>query len=267
MNDFSIYREHQGFWKQIFRLSIIELEKSYKGTLFGLMWVVVKPAVTLLMFWFIFEFGIRNNAPVEGISKFNFMAVGFVAWFYMQDTILGGVRCLRKNTAFVTKIKFPISTLMTIMSISRLYVHFMLLILLIILLYISGIHFSIYNIQILYYLPLMFIFFLALSWTTAMYGGYSRDFENTVSAFIQGLFWISGILWNTYTIENPIIRFIMLFNPVNYFVNGYRRVFLYEEWFWNVGIENYIFFAELIVIIILGIYNYKKLRKGIADVI
>ena len=111
MNDFSIYREHQGFWKQIFRLSIIELEKSYKGTLFGLMWVVVKPAVTLLMFWFIFEFGIRNNAPVEGISKFNFMAVGFVAWFYMQDTILGGVRCLRKNTAFVTKIKFPISRL------------------------------------------------------------------------------------------------------------------------------------------------------------
>ena len=266
-SEISILKEHCGFFKQILKLSVLEIEKSYKGTLFGILWVLIKPIVTLIMFWFVFEFGIRSNAPVNGISKFDFMAVGFVAWFFMQDAILAGVHCLRRNKAFVTKIKFPVSTIMTINCLARLYVHIILFVLLYIYLIFKGIGFSIFNIQIFYYMPMMFLFFLCLSWTTSMYSAYSKDFENTVQAFIQGLFWISGVLWNTYTIQNEVIKNIMLFNPVNYFVNGYRKAFLYDEWFWNYPLENSVFLLEFAIIFMLGIYNYKKLRRNIADVI
>lgn len=266
-NSISIYNEHKNFWNQIFKLSIIELKKSYKGTLFGILWIIIKPLVTLTMFWFIFEFGIRSNAPIMGISKFDFMAVGFVSWFYMQDVILGGVHCLRRNKAFVCKIKFPVSTLMTIMVLSRAYVHFVLLGALYLYMIIKGMAPSIYNIQILFYFPLMVMFFLFVSWTTALYGAYSKDFENTIQAFIQGVFWISGILWNTYDIQNEGLRLVMLFNPVNYFVNGYRKCFLYHEWFFQSEIETYIFLGELIFVFFFGIYNYHRLRKNVADMI
>lgn len=266
MRDISIILEHKSFYKQIIRLSLIELKKIYQGTIFGVFWIVIKPIVTLSIFWFIFEFGIRNSVPIAGIDRFSFMAVGFIAWFYMQESILSGIHCLRKNKVFVTKIQFPVSTIMTIHNLSRIYVHIFLLCLLYLYIY-FNVGISIYNLQILFYLPIMFIFFLSLSWSTSMYSAYSKDFANTVQTAIQGIFWISGIVWDTYSIHNETIKFIMMFNPINYFANGYRKTFLYKEWFWNYPLENAIFFLELFLVFIMGIYSYKKLRKTISDVI
>ena len=113
----------------------------------------------------------------------------------------------------------------------------------------------------------MFLFFLALSWTTATFCAYSKDLENTIDAAMQALFWLSGVIWNIYDIEIGWLQTVMLFNPINYFVNGYRKAFLYGEWFWQTPLETGIFLFELLLVIIVGSYNYKRLRKTMSDVL
>jgi ABC-type polysaccharide/polyol phosphate export permease len=115
----------------------------------------------------------------------------------------------------------------------------------------------------------MFIFFLVLSWTTAPMAAFSKDFENLINSIMTGLFWFSGIFWDTYAVENPVIRKLMYFNPINYFINGYRKTFLYGISMFdsNYTTEAVVFYAEFLLLILLGSHYYKKLQHQIPDVL
>ena len=214
------------------------------------------------------------------------MLIGFIPWFFINESIVQGAKSIRENRQFVNKVSFPVSTIMTYTSVARLYVHIFLLGLMY--LYVTfiggtvtlpgqeaatgGIAPSLYNLQIFFYLPLMFIFFLVLSWSTAPMSAFSRDFENMIVSVMSGIFWLSGIIYDPYLLgSNPTtsstLRYFMLLNPINFFANGYRNCFLYHRWFWEYGTELYIFLIELAVILALGIFNYNRLRKRLPDVL
>ena len=270
-----IIKEHKGFGKQIFMLAKTELIKTYKGAVIGPGWAVVKPAFTIFVYWFAFSIGIRHmghvkvpdiaSAPVEGYDRFLFMLIGFIPWFFISDSILKGSKDIRSHRQYVTKINFPVSTIMTFTQISRIYVHFILAGLMYIYVAIFwGV--SWFNLQVFFYMPLMFLFFLFLSWSTAPMCAFSTDLENAIASIMTGFFWLTGVVYNSYDLPEPL-RTIMLFNPINFFVNGYRNCFLYNRWFFEFKTEFIIFIVEFIGLFLLGIYNYNRLRKKIPDVL
>ena len=264
---FSIFKEHRHNAKQIFMLAKTELKKDYKGSFLGTGWAVVKPLFTLFIYWFAFSFGIRASGDIAGLPRFIFMLVGFIPWFFISDSILFGSQSIRKNRQFVVKMYFPVSNIMTFTLLEKFMVHLLLCGLMVIYLCFAGYWPSVYTLQFFYYCPLMFLFFLALSWSTAPMSAFSRDFENFIKSIMTGLFWLSSVMWDSYTIEIDWLRRLMLFNPINYFVNGYRKAFVSQEWFWEYPQETLIFLAELLVVVLLGMYNYKRLRKRLPDVL
>jgi len=288
---FQIAKEHKGFGKQILLLAKNELIKKYKGAVIGPFWAVVKPLFTLFVYWFAFDIGLRKagavhvtiggNPDLGTYSRFLFMLVGFIPWFFMQDSILQGSRSIVLNRQFVTKVNFPVSTIMTFTHVARLYVHLLLSVLMYIFITFvggtvkmpggeavtGGIMPSWYNLQYFFYTILMFIFFLVLTWSTAPMAAFSRDFENMIISVMSGVFWLTGIVYDTYSLDNPVLRRIMLFNPMTFFANGYRNTFLYHRWFWEYPTEFYIFLIEFAALIALGIFNYNRLRKKLPDVL
>lgn len=272
----SILKEHKGFGKQIFLLAKNELIKTYKGAIIGPFWAVVKPAFTIFVYWFAFN-TIRKGREISvymgggdpfKTAFFTFMFIGIIPWFFIQDSILQGTKTLRNNRQFITKVKFPVSTILTYTGISRLYVHMMLMsVMYIFVLIVVGP--SWYNLQFFFYCPLMYFFFLFLSWSTAPMAAFSKDFESLVVSVMAGIFWLSGIMYDSYDpkVFGGVGKYIMLLNPVNFFVNGYRNSFLYHRWFFEYKTELVIFIAEFIVVFLLGIYNYNRLRKKLPDVL
>lgn len=271
---FTILKEHKGFGKQIFLLAKNELIKTYKGAVIGPLWAVVKPAFTIFVYWFAFSIGIKTMKSVHinltgpdtfTIDFFTFMFIGFIPWFFIQDGITQGAKTLRVNRQFITKVKFPVSTILTYTALSRLYVHMILMaIMYTYVLIVVGP--SIYNLQFFLYCPLMFIFFVALSWSTAPMSAFSKDFESLIVSIMSGIFWLSGIMYDSYSLPAPLDK-IMLFNPINFFVNGYRNCFLYDRPFYVYKTELIIFFAEFVAVFALGIFNYNRLRKRLPDVL
>ena len=280
---FQIFKEHRGFGKQILLLAKNELIKTYKGAVIGPFWAVIKPAFTLFVYWFSFSVGIRNAGDVEvfingeyvdTFQRFTFMLVGFIPWFFINDGITQGAKSIRTNRQFVTKVSFPVSTIMTYTAVARLYVHlFLAAIMYVIVAFSNGIGVSIYNLQFFLYCPLMFIFFVVLTWSTAPMSAFSRDFENMIVSIMSGVFWLSGVIYNSYDMDSilifgqPILKYVMLLNPINFFANGYRNTFLYERWFFEYPLELIIFLVEFVIIFALGIYNYNRLRKTLPDVL
>ena len=178
---FTIFKEHRHFGKQIFRLSKTELIKQYKGAAIGPFWAIIKPAFTLFVYWFAFTVGIKNlgivdiqmtNGSVQHFDRFIFMLTGFIPWWFISESITHGAKAIRINRQFVTKVKFPVSTILTYTSLSRVYIHFLLSAIMVGILGLYDCLFntqflSLYALQFFILCPIMFMFFLALTWTTA----------------------------------------------------------------------------------------------------
>lgn len=262
-----ILKEHIGFFHPIFVLAKNEINVMFRGSMLGFLWALIKPAFTLFIFWFVFEIGLKSNETIKNISKFDFMLVGFIPWFFIRDSLTQSVKCLRKNVKYITKMRFPISTIMTFTNLSFLFIHFILLVLMLFVLIMKGYGFSIYNLQIFYYSPLMFLYFIGISWITSILNVYFKDIQNIISTFINGLFWISGVVWNIDNINILWLKKILLYNPVNYFITGYRETFLYHHWFWENQEILVIFWIQFIAVIIVGSYIYTKNKRQIADFI
>ena len=54
-----IIREHIKWRHQIFKLAKSDLRKTYSGAALGWSWAVIKPAVTIFVYWFAFSVGLR----------------------------------------------------------------------------------------------------------------------------------------------------------------------------------------------------------------
>jgi len=66
-----IIKDHIAYIQQIFKLAKADLIKTYRGAALGWMWAIIKPAVTVFVYWFTFEIGLRAGKDVNRISIFS----------------------------------------------------------------------------------------------------------------------------------------------------------------------------------------------------
>lgn len=240
--------------------------KTYRGAALGWIWAIIKPGVTLFVFWFAFSVGLRHGQPIAGYSFFQWLLAGFLPWFYMNDMITGGAACIRKYNHLVTKMKFPISTIPTFVNMSELAVHVVLMFVTASYFVLTGHGIDRYYLQLPLYMLMMFVTFTFWSLFSGLLSCISIDFQNLVRAFSSAVFWMSGIIYDVNTIVNPYIRIVLKFNPITVIATGYRKVFIYKTWFFEDKVELACYVVSLVVMIAASLWAYKKLRKEIPDV-
>ena len=262
-----IIKDHIEYRQQIFKLAKSDLVKTYRGSALGWKWAIIKPAVTIFVYWFAFQIGLRAGKGVNGYSFFLWLIAGLVPWFYMGEMLSQGTDAIRKYKHLVNKMKYPVSTIPTFFSISKYLINIILIGIVVVLFILNGYMPDIYYLQIPFYILLTFIFFTAWSLFGSMLSCISKDFFNLVKSFVTAVFWMSGILWNPDTITIGWLKTILKLNPVTYLVTGFRNCFINKIWFWQEP-KQFLCFAFLTAIMItVAIWAYKKLRKEIPDVL
>ncbi len=268
MSDFiNIIKDHIQYRQQIFKLAKADLVKTYRGAALGWSWAIIKPAVTIFVYWFAFEIGLRAGKDVNGFPFFLWLISGLMSWFYMNDMLTQGTDSIRKYSYLVTKMKFPVSTIPTFISISKLMVHFILLIITIVIFIAMGHAPDMYILQLPFYILLNFSFFTVFSLLSSLLASMSKDFANLVKAFITAIFWLSGIIWNVNNIKIGWLKKVLMINPVTYLVEGYRNCFINKIWFWEQPKRLMYFVIILVIMLIIALWAYRKLRKEIPDVL
>ncbi len=262
----AIIEEHRKCGSQILLLAKADIIKTYSGAALGWAWAIIKPIITISVFWFAFTYGIRSGHDVNGFPFALWMIPGFVAWFYMTDMLQKGTRAIRSYRYLVTKMKFPVSTIPTFVSISHLVIHFCLMIIMCLIFIVTGHMPTIHWLQVFIYMFLMFAYWTAWGLFAAMLGSMSKDFINLIKALGTAIFWLSGIMWDVNTMS-PAIRHVMYFNPVTYLATGYRNCFIYHRWIWEEPLQFGIFMGMMIVMFLLAVWAYRKLIREIPDVL
>ena len=262
-----IIKDHFQYKQQIFKLAKADLIKTYRGAALGWAWAIIKPAVTIFVYWFAFQIGLRAGKDINGFPFFLWLISGVVPWFYMNDMITGGTESIRKYSYLVTKMKFPVSTIPTFVSISKFMVHIVLLTIVILIFIGMGYFPDMYMLQLPFYMLLNFIFFTVLALFSSLLASMSKDFANLVKSLVTAVFWLSGIIYNINTISIPWLKSLLMLNPVTFLVEGYRNCFINKVWFWEQPKRLMYFGIILLILIILAIWTYRRLRKEIPDVL
>ncbi len=185
----------------------------------------------------------------------------------MSDMIVGGTNCIRKYSYLVTKMKFPVSTIPTFVSLSSLMVNVALIVIVIVIFGVFGHLPDIYMLQIPLYILLSFMFYTLWGLFASFVGAMSKDFVNLVKSFITAVFWLSGILWDPETVKIGWLKKALHVNPVTYLVNGFRNCFINKVWFWEQPKRLMYFCIIMFILFVASLWSYKKLRKDIADVL
>jgi teichoic acid transport system permease protein len=263
---FNILKEHKGFWKTIFKLAKVDLIKTYRGSALGWAWAIIKPTVTIFIYYVTFRIGLRAPRLIEGYQYFIWLTVGIVPWFYMSEMLTQGTEAIRGYRHLVTKMNFPVSTIPTFVSLSKLFVNLCMIGITILIYVLMGYQLDIYLLQLPFYIIMMFLLFTGWSLFASPLASISRDFANLVKSFTTGIFWLSAIIWDPSGVSNTFFKYFLKINPITYIVWGFRDTFIYKEWFFEQK-ETLVFLVVLVVMWTLGTIIYKKLRKDIPDVL
>ena len=255
-----LYQNRRLIWK----LAKNDFRKRYAGSYLGAVWAMIQPVVTVFMYWFVFDqLGfMRGGTDVPYVL---FLTAGLVPWFYFSEALTNGTMALLEYNYLVKKVVFKISILPIIKIIAATFIHAFFVIVMLIISCIYGYYPTLYTLQIFYYSFCLFVFVLALCYTTCAVVVFFRDLSQIINIILQIGMWATPILWNIDSIDGIWLT-VFKINPLVYIVSGYRSAIYGREWFWQDFYSTVYFWIVTVVLFLLGAVIFKRLKVHFADV-
>lgn len=261
----------KNYWKDIWSyrelfyvLSWRDLKVRYRQTFLGVLWSVIKPVLTIIIFYFVFQ-KIANIRSVGKIPYTLLALAGLIPWQFFSNSFSESAQSLIINSHLITKVYFPrmiIPFCSVVVGMVELLISFFLLIILFI--YFNfGLSLNILFLPVILFLSFLLTFSCGLI-VTALNVKY-RDFKYIIPFAVQFGMYFSPI---GYSIENIPSKWILIYsiNPMVGLINLFR---------WSLlGSDIHLYFPAIIIFllwtIILFYFSIKYFRnteKKFADII
>ena len=247
----------------LLQFSINDFKTRYKGSRVGLFLVLSKPIITTLLYWFVNQI-INKASDIHGVPYILWLISGLIPWFFATDALYGISTAPAEYSYLVKKVAFNSGAIPIFRLISCLFIHIFFILISFLVSFFYKIPLSIHSIQIFYYTFCLIMLVLSLGLViyclSALFGLTSKLLELSLDL----LFWLTPIFWN---ISEASLEFkkLMLFNPFCYVIEGYRNVFVYKSSLTQISNIALIFWAQVILLFLLGCKWFKNIRSHLAD--
>lgn len=254
----------------IWKLAKNDFKKRYAGSYMGAVWALVQPVITVAMYYIVFDKimgtgggGLRDSGEVPFVL---FLTAGLVPWFFFNEAWTNATNALREYDYLVKKVVFKISILPIIKTIAATFIHLFFVLILLIVAAIYGYYPTVYTLQLVYYSACLFIFVLALSYTTCSVVVLFKDLSQIINIILQIGIWATPIMWNMEGLSDGW-KVVVKLNPLVYIVNGYRDAIYGGRWFFEDFFSTMYFYVVTAVLFGIGAVIFKRLKVHFADVL
>ncbi|CEG29087.1 ABC transporter permease [Bacillus sp. B-jedd] len=261
---FTIYREMWMRRKMVHTLALQEIKREYAGTLLGSLWGLVNPLMRIAVFWFVFNIGARAGKPIGNISYFEWLSVGMVGWFLLNDGFRLAKNSFRSKRHIIKNTPFPIAILPAVQILFSFYTHLILLLVIMVVLAISLNGASAYWLQLIYYDFAALMLLMGIGTVTAPLVAVSKDFGRFLDTILIFLFWMTPVFWQISNLGKW--AYVVKLNPFHYIVQGYRESLLFHKGFWEHPAYSLYFWVVVFILFIAGNYLYKRLKPIFLDI-
>lgn len=268
-------RAERNYWKDLWRyrelfyiLSWRDLKVRYKQTIIGVIWAVLRPLLTMMIFTFVFR-NIAKFEPPPGINYAVLVFAGLLPWQFFSAGLTEASNSLIGNERLISKVYFPRMIIPAASVITSLVDFLISLGIMFGLLLWFGVMPSIN----LIFLPLFIImaFFASFGaglWLTALNVKY-RDFKHVVPFLVQLGLYISPVGFSS-DLASKIIpekfRLLYYLNPMAGIIDGFRWCFFGDKTpiYWS---GMFVSLAVIIIFLFIGVRTFRKMEKSFADLI
>lgn len=251
----------------IWKLAKNDFKKRYAGSYMGAVWAMIQPVVTVLMYYIVFDKVMGNpGRGAEDVPFVLFLTAGLVPWFYFSEALNNGTNAMMEYNYLVKKVVFKISILPIIKIIAATFIHVFFVFVLLIVAACYGYYPTVYTLQIFYYSACLFIFVLALCYTTCAVVVFFKDLSQIINIALQIGMWATPILWDINSVNAGWVT-VLKINPLVYIVNGFRSAVYGRQWFWQDFFSTMYFWIVTVVLFGIGAAVFKRLKVHFADVL
>ena len=254
-------------WRElVLSLARQGLVSRYKGSVLGIFWALVNPAVTIAIFTFIFAgiFGARFGASTSKWDYALYLFCGLLPWSMFQETVQLSATTIVTHANLVKRVVFPLETLPVAQTLSslanQLFGTFALLV--------AGLIIR-HEIPVtVLWLPVVLLpqllFALGFAWLIASLGVFLRDISQGIGLVLMVWMYLTPIIYPETVVPQNLRRVITL-NPFTALVRSFRRIMLENsapDW---TGLGYFSAFA--LIVFLLGFWWFSRTQKNFADVI
>lgn len=260
----------RNYWRDLFRyrelfyfLAWRDILVRYKQTVIGILWAVLRPFLTMVVFVLIF--GKIAKLPSEGIPYPLMVFAGMLPWTLFATSLSEGSNSLISNANLISKVYFP----RLIVPTSAVVVSFADFVISAVLLGLLMIYYGVWPGPYLLALPLFTLLAVGASigaglWLAALNVKY-RDFRYVVPFLVQFGLYVSPVGFTSALIPEKWRLFYSL-NPIVGVIDGFR---------WAISSGRSVIFAPGLVIgsavtfvlFVSGIWYFRRVEKTFADII
>ncbi|MFN0121528.1 MAG: ABC transporter permease [Blastocatellia bacterium] len=255
--------EHRGLIRSMVRR---ELTSRYKGSVMGIAWAVITPAVMIGIFTIIFA-GIFNARFGENGGTLQFalyLFCGMLPWTAFSEPLQRATSAINDNASLVKRVVFPIEALPVNLALTAL-THQLLgttVLLAAALLFEQRLHATIL------YLPLLLIpqllATIGLGWLLASLGVFIRDLPQFTQLFLSAWMYLTPIFFPEHLIPQNYLWLVRL-NPLAPLIRSYRLIILEgkaPDW-QGLGVTT----GFAMICALVGYWWFIRTKKAFADII
>jgi lipopolysaccharide transport system permease protein len=268
--------ENSNYWKDLWNyrglfyfLAWRDILVRYKQTAIGILWSILRPALTIFVMWFIGW--LFNSSLPDGVPRILLVCAATLPWQFFSTSFSETSNSLIANSNLLTKVYFP-RLIVPVSTVIVCLIDFLIsfAILIIIMIYTHYVP----DIKILF-LPLFLLLAMVISMGTGLYiaalNVKYRDFRYIIPFIVQFGLYVSPVAFSSDAIYNhptlpQSVKYLYSLNPMVGVIDGFRwcilggKTMLYMPGFLiSVGIS--------ILFLIIGITYFRKMEKSFADVI
>lgn len=246
-----------------------ELREQYAGSLLGVVWSFLQPALFILLYWWVFSAVLRIRLP-EGVALADtpfiaFLLSALLPWFAFQEGLNRAAASIVSRRDMVCKVHFPVQVFPLAAVTAAFIVH-------------VGVYCGFLAVFALWQsdlspstpgavavlLGLQFAVTAGLGLLLASLTVYLRDIAQVLGVLLMVLFYTAPILYPL-TLAPAQYHRLMHLNPFTAFAEGYHRAVLAGAWPEPMVLLGLSLLAG--VTLVAGLWVFRRLEPGFADVL
>lgn len=244
-----------------------DIAMRYKGSSIGLLWAIITPLLLLAIYTAVFS-GIfqarwgQTGGPLEYALQ---LFVGLTVHGLAAECLNRSPAVMLNNVSYVKRVVFPLHLLPLVTLASALF-HFVISVIILVLFYIvTKQHIPVMGIIYTPIIILPYVVWLSgISYLLSGLGVYFRDITQLMGLITTILLFLSPVFYPASMLPERL-QVIFMFNPLTLIIEQVRAVLLdggSPDW---SGLGLYAIGALLMLAV--GIWSFKKMRRGFADVL
>jgi lipopolysaccharide transport system permease protein len=250
----------------IFSFAKRELLGRYKGSVLGIAWAVLTPAVMIAIFTFVFSgiFGARFGAGDSHWDYALYLFCGLLPWTMFQESVQQSANTILAHSNLVKRVVFPLETLPAAQVLAALGNQLFATIALLIATIVVRQRLELTVLWLPVLLLPQLLFALGAAWLIGSLGVFLRDITQGVTLLLMAWMYLTPIIYPESLVPERFRTFTNL-NPFTPLVRSYRRIFLEgsaPDW---SGLAYFAIFAS--IVFLFGYWWFARTRKGFADVV